>query len=129
MNTCRVWQSKPETVGNHCATGCRNFPILQRAYSSSTSSNVLVSSSVLTDSSPVANAHTAISMQTNLRGHDAASTWTTLGVWITCHQDNFGERTWGRAWEEHYATTLIITDHIKKQEFFACASLSSFRVS
>ncbi|KAK0215958.1 hypothetical protein EDD85DRAFT_798499 [Armillaria nabsnona] len=32
-------------------------------------------------------------LQKHLSGHDTASTWTTLGVWMTRHQDNFGGRT------------------------------------
>ncbi|SJL10239.1 uncharacterized protein ARMOST_13623 [Armillaria ostoyae] len=60
------------------------------------------------------------------------STWTTLGVWFaqtTGYQDNFGGRKWGKAWEEHRATTLFIMDNIKKHESLTCILLSSFRMS
>ncbi|PBK85118.1 hypothetical protein ARMGADRAFT_1018157 [Armillaria gallica] len=64
-----------ETVGSYHAARCRNsISILHRAYPSSTSSNVLISSSVLTDSSPVTSAHAAISTLTNLCGLGRRST-------------------------------------------------------
>ncbi len=66
---------KMETVGSYRAASCRNsISILHRAYPSSTSSNVPISSSVLTDSSPVRSAHTAISTLTNLCGLGRSST-------------------------------------------------------